>query len=238
VTLALSACAFLGATISGFVGMAGGVLLLVLMYLLGLEPAVAIPVHAVVQILANSSRWFVHRQHVKWASFALFAVAAIPGPLLGLWLVERIDESVAKAGLGVVTLLAAWLPKGKKLVSGDSGFAIAGALGGVFGVVVGAIGPIIAPFLLGRGYTRYEIIATHAACALFLHIVKLVAFSSIGFAFGTYVGWIVPMSIAAVLGTLAGKALLGRVDDKGFRLIYKLVLTILAVRLCLAPFWA
>lgn len=234
-TLALSVCAWIGATVSGFIGMAGGVLLLVLMFILGVEPAVAIPVHAAVQIASNASRLFVHRRHVKWSAWSLFAIAAVPGPVLGLWLLERMDESAVKVGLGIVTLVAAWMPKGKKLVSRNYGFAIAGGLGGVFGVVVGAIGPLIAPFLLGRGYTRYEIIATHAACSTFLHALKIVAFSAVGFAFASHLVWIVPMSVAAVFGTLTGKVLLAHVDDRRFRGIYKLVLTVLAFRLCLAP---
>ncbi|MFQ5503212.1 MAG: TSUP family transporter [Planctomycetota bacterium] len=232
-TVLLTLCAYLGATVSGFVGMAGGVLLLVLMVLLGLDLMVAIPVHAVVQVAANASRLFAHAGNVKPRAVLYFTLAAIPGPVLGLWLVDRVDADRIKFLLGVVTLIAAWMPRrGIQVLGERTAFALGGMLGGVLGVVVGAVGPLIAPFLLGRGYDRYQMIATHAACSTLLHLVKIVAFGTIDFGYGEYIVWMAPMSAAVVAGTYTGKWLLGRLDERQFLLVYKSVLTLLALRLC------
>ena len=48
--------------LSAVVGMAGGITLLAIM-LLYMEPLVAIPLHAVVQLVSNGSRSLIHRRH-------------------------------------------------------------------------------------------------------------------------------------------------------------------------------
>ena len=55
---------FATASISAVLGMAGGILLLAVM-LLFLEPAVAIPIHAIAQLASNSSRTLVHWRAIR-----------------------------------------------------------------------------------------------------------------------------------------------------------------------------
>ncbi len=68
----LGGVAVLTSVVSGVMGMAGGMLLLAVM-LLRLEPAVAIPVHGIVQLVSNGSRAFFLRKHVRWDAVWRFA---------------------------------------------------------------------------------------------------------------------------------------------------------------------
>jgi uncharacterized membrane protein YfcA len=70
--LELGVVAVLTSVVSGVMGMAGGMLLLAVM-LLRLEPAVAIPVHGVVQLVSNASRAFFLRRQVRWDAVWRFA---------------------------------------------------------------------------------------------------------------------------------------------------------------------
>ena len=73
-TLALLfAVAFATAILSAVIGFAGGIVLLGVM-LLFFEPLVAIPLHAVVQLMSNGSRAYIQREHIDWSIVWRFAL--------------------------------------------------------------------------------------------------------------------------------------------------------------------
>ena len=63
VAIALAVVCFLTSMLSAIVGMAGGIILLSSM-LLFVDPLVAVPIHAVLQLASNGSRSLVQRKHV------------------------------------------------------------------------------------------------------------------------------------------------------------------------------
>ena len=96
--------------VSGVLGMAGGLILLSAL-LLKLEPLVAVPVHGLVQLVANGSRaWFL-REHVRWRAVARFAWPLLPAGALGLLLLQSIPAAAGRLLIGVFVLVASWLPK-------------------------------------------------------------------------------------------------------------------------------
>ena len=103
---------------------------------------------------------------------------------------------------------------------------------------MGATGPLIAPFFLNLGLTRFALIGTKAACQSLGHLTKMIVFVTTGFAFGPYALLLACMIPAAVVGTWAGSRLLHRVDDVLFTRLYKTVLTLIALRLVLVVVWA
>ena len=110
-------------------------------------------------------------------------------------------------------------------------FAVVGAVAGAVGPVIGATGPFIAPFFLGIGLNRFELIGTKAACQAAGHLAKLVLFGIAGFAFFEYSILMLGMAISVVIGTALGTRLLTRLDEKRFTQLYKLTLTAVAFRL-------
>ena len=65
----LVGAALVGSTLSGFLGMGGGIFLLTVLFLCGLEPALAIPIHALVQLTSNGTRAVLFREHVRWSAW-------------------------------------------------------------------------------------------------------------------------------------------------------------------------
>jgi uncharacterized membrane protein YfcA len=241
VTLALlGAVALASAVLSAIIGMAGGIILLSVM-LLFLEPLVAIPLHGVVQLVSNGSRSVIQRRHLRWDIIWRYAVLLLPLGFAGLWLARALPPEATRTLIGMFVLLATWAP----------GLLLLGthpertnphrrffALGGVVGLVnitVGATGPLIAPFFLNLGLSRFALIGTKAACQSFGHLAKGAVFGVAGFAFGEWITLLVGLSACVAVGTWLGSRLLERVDEVWFVRVYKTVLTLIAARLVLAP---
>ena len=242
----LVGAAFLAATISGSIGMAGGTLLMVALILVGMVPTVAVPVHAAVQLVSNGTRTWAFRHDVKWPAFFVLAIAALPGPLLGLYLLYTLDADVTRMLLGAFVLYAVWAPKGGlERLPIPAAFTLAGAVAGVLGLVVGAVGPLVAPFFLRNEFSKSEIVATKAVSQGYVHVLKLIALGGFyphaGYAYESttmsHDVWvlILPMAAITILGTYAGRAIHRRFNAEQFVRAYRLVLTVLAVRLLLSP---
>ncbi len=234
--IVLVAVSYVTSTISGLLGMGGGIMLLAAMYMAGLEPALAIPLHAFVQLMSNSTRLVLLFKYVRWRPFLWHAVPALPLPYFGLMIVDALDPVTLKVMFGAAVLYATWTPKwGIQHLPENAAFGISGVIAGLLGVVVGATGPLIAPFFLRGGFKKEQVVATKAVCQAYMHTLKIVWFSTVGFSVIDHLDVVIPMAVAVVFGTVTGRALLHRVSERAFFWMYKVVLTLLAIRLLLTP---
>lgn len=238
-TLALLAlAAFLTSILSAIVGMAGGITLLSVM-LLWLEPLIAIPLHAVVQLVSNGSRTLIQRKHVEWGIVWRYALPLLPTGIIGLWILESLSPAMARALIGVFVLVATWAPGLLLLgthpehISKERRFFALGVVVGAVNVTVGATGPLIAPFFLNLGLTRQALVGSKAACQALGHIAKILIFGLVGFAFAEFALPLLLLCAAVVAGTWAGSQVLGRVSETLFVRLYRTVLTLVALRLVL-----
>ena len=103
---ALSAIGLTSALISGMTGLAGGVLLLSVL-LMSFPLEVVIPLHALVQVLANLSRVLMLREHIEWRIWRAFNLLTIPAGLIGAYSVSYLPRPLIKGLVGAVVLLAA-----------------------------------------------------------------------------------------------------------------------------------
>lgn len=230
--------AFLTSILSAIVGFAGGIVLLAAL-LLFIEPLVAIPLHAVVQLVSNGSRTYIQRSHIDWSIVSRFALPLVPTGFIGLWILQSLSPALARALIGAFVLLATWAPQLLLLgthpenVAREKRFLALGAVVGAVNVTVGATGPLIAPFFLNLGLDRHAIIGTKAACQAISHLVKIGVFGVVGFAFAD---WALPLLLlcgAVVAGTWFGSRILGRVSERVFLILYRSVITVVALRLVL-----
>ena len=224
------------AGVSAVLGMAGGILLLAVM-LLFLEPAVAIPIHAVVQLMSNSSRTLFHARAVRRDLLWPYLLPLVPMGLLAMRLVEEAPAEALRLAIGLFVLVATWQSRWlllgfdpRRLAEGPR-FALLGAAAGGLGPLVGATGPFIAPFFLGIGLSRFELIGTKAACQAAGHLAKILVFGIAGFAFLDSLPLLIGMAVCTVLGTALGTRLLHRIDDVLFTRLYRITLTLVALRL-------
>jgi uncharacterized membrane protein YfcA len=157
--------------------------------------------------------------------------------MLSLPLTRYAHPDVLRAAIGLFVLVATWrrewllLGFDPEKIPVAPRFTLVGGLAGLLGPVVGATGPLIAPFFLGLGLTRFELIGTTAACQATGHLAKIVLFGTDGFEFGAHAPLYLGMILAVVLGTSLGTKLLAHIPEDRFPVIYKTALTAVALRL-------
>ncbi|MBI4223417.1 MAG: sulfite exporter TauE/SafE family protein [Deltaproteobacteria bacterium] len=230
-TFLLTLAALLTSTLSAIVGMAGGIIFLgICLFFLPVE--VAIPVHAATQLVSNSTRLILFFKHIQWRIWLYFFLPAVAGILFGTQIFQAVDKELLRKGIAVFILLAVFLPRarGGKPWRKEV-FVLAGALAGTMGMLVGAVGPVIAPFFLHTQVLKEKLIATKAICQASIHLLKIVAFGIIGFSFQTHASLIGILSLAVMAGTPVGKAILKRVSEEKFVLLYKTALLLVALKL-------
>jgi uncharacterized membrane protein YfcA len=231
-------------TVSGVLGMVGGLLLLAAL-LLRLEPTVAIPVHGIVQLVANASRGWFLREHIRARAVIPFVLPLLPAGALGLSLLGRLDPGLGKLLIGGFVLVVTWLPARRQAPGAtqpdhpgrplsartDARLLVGGTLVGFFSTLVGATGPLIAPFIVGLELSPQAMVGTMAACQVFQHAIKVLVFGLSGFDVGHQLGPALALSACAILGSALGTRFLNRVDRILFERIVKVVLTLLSLEL-------
>lgn len=211
-------------------GIGGGLVLISVMASF-LTPVVVIPVHGVVQLGSNAGRGILMRQHIDRGIFWPFALGSILGIALGAKLFVALPTPVLQTILGAFVLACVWLPKLEASKIPYRGFTLVGMVGSFCTMFVGATGPFIASFISPERLQRHAVVATHAACMCVQHSLKVVAFGFLGFAFLPWLPLLAAMIVAGFLGTVIGKRLLDHIPHRIFARAFKIVLTVLAVRL-------
>jgi uncharacterized membrane protein YfcA len=157
--------------------------------------------------------------------------------LLGIGFAQQLPEATSRALIGGFVLLATWAPGAMLLgthpedASPRWRFVALGAVTGFLSPTVGATGPLIAPFFLNLGLSRFALIGTKAACQTLGHLAKIAVFGVVGFAFAAYLPLLALLCALVVVGTWLGTRILHLVNERVFTWLYKGVLTLIALRL-------
>jgi uncharacterized membrane protein YfcA len=216
--------------------MGGGAVLLAVMAS-GLDPAVVVPVHGVVQLVSNSTRTTVLLKDVAWRFVGLYAPAMTLGVWVGLQLYSGAGMPWFRPAIGVFILsFLAWDHfKPKHLELPDWAYVPAGIGGGLLTITLGAAGPYLSAFFLRRDLSKEKIIATKAAIQTFGHFLKIPAFLSVGFDYRAQLGLVIPLLAGSIAGTMLGTWILRRVDESKFQTLFRAALAVLAIRLVVSP---
>ncbi|MGD1887098.1 MAG: TSUP family transporter [Cohaesibacteraceae bacterium] len=234
--LTLVLTAFATAALTAAFGIGGGVALLAVMASI-VPVAVLIPVHGVVQLGANTGRAIVQIRQVVWPLLGLFCAGALVGAFVGGQLVVTLPELLLKAFVGLFVLYTVWAPKPSGQKGGPLGLVAGGAFSTLLTMFVGATGPFVAALLAPRLDDRRYYAGTHAAAMVLQHGLKVVIFGLLGFAFGAWLPVMAAMIAAGFAGTVLGTRLLHALPEARFRLVFKWLLTVLALQLLITAIW-
>lgn len=224
------ALSFFTSGMTAAAGIGGGLVLLAAMTTV-YAPGVLIPVHAVIQVGSNGGRAIMMRRDILFLHIPAFTLGSMIGGFAGAQIFAELPVSLLRALLALFILYAAWAPMPRFLRPSKRMFFGLGTITSFLGIFVGGTGPMLAPVIAAASPTRHGIVATHAAMMTLHHITRIAAFGLIGFAFGPYLGFIIGMIVTGLIGTMVGRQFLNRLPEKTFRVVFKTILTVLAVRL-------
>ncbi|GGK63595.1 sulfite exporter TauE/SafE family protein [Amphritea balenae] len=217
-------------------GIGGGVLLLAVMASI-VPVAALIPVHGLVQLGSNGNRALMTRQHIDWPLVRLFALGAVTGAIVASFIVVQLPVVMIQLAVAGFILFIVWGPKLTKHEVPAGGVVLAGAGTTLVTMFVGATGPLVAAFIYRLGQEKYRTVATFAACMTFQHLLKMFVFGLIGFAFPAWLPLILLMIAGGFIGTWFGLNILKKIPAERFQLIFKLLVTALALRLVWQAAW-
>ena len=227
VAATLLAASFVTSFITAAFGIGGGAALLAVLATL-LPPAALIPVHGVVQIGSNLGRAAILLRHVLWRIVPPFLVGTLIGVAVGGSLAVTLPPRAVQIAVGVFILWSVFFTPPSLMRR----FAwLTGAVSSFLTMFFGATGPFVIAYLKALSLERQELVATHASLMTAQHLLKTAVFGFLGFAFAPWAGLIAGMVGAGFLGTLAGRAVLMRIDERRFKLALDAILVLLAARL-------
>jgi len=216
--------------LSASVGIGGGTALLAVMAQV-IPIKAMIPVHGAIQLGSNFGRAAVLSPQVNWLMVVWFLTGSLLGALIGGQIVVTLPVTILKLTLGLFILVSVWTPT----VSGSTGdirrLVGMGFLSTLLTMFVGATGPFVIALIKSFKLTPPSVVATSAACLVIQHLLKVMVFGLLGFAFAPYALLIILMVLSGLIGTFIGAKLLLKVDEKKFKRWLDILLTALALRL-------
>lgn len=229
--------AFLTSCLTGVMGMGGGMLLIAAMP--GLLPAHAIiPVHAFTQLASNFSRAAFGWRNIAWEIVPAFTVGALLGAWLGGEVYSSLDMHWLPTVIGVLILVFTWIPLPQVPGGGQVALLVLGFYQTGLGMLAGATGPLGAALLLRRNSARDWLVVNTAVYMSLNHAVKMAAFILLGFSFAPWWKLMAAMAVAVIAGSWVGTRLRHLIPQGDFQRLFKVLVTVLALRMIVLPFWS
>lgn len=223
----LVAASFGTSFITAAFGIGGGAVLLAILATL-VPPAALIPVHGLVQFGSNAGRAVIMFRHRDQSVLVPFIAGSLVGVAVGGSVVVQLPPEVLQIGIGLFIL---WSVLATPPVFMRRSAAIAGVASSFLTMFFGGTGPFVAAYVKTMNFTRMTYVATHALLMTVQHLLKTAAFGFLGFAFGQWMPLIAAMIGSGFLGTLTGRQILIRIDEKRFKIVLNAILIVLALRL-------
>lgn len=176
----LITAAFIASIVSGAAGF-GGSLLLLPVVTAYVGPEISVPVLTIAQLMGNLARVSTGYKKLDWKSVGLFSVTSLPLAALGAFGFSVFPKNLVTRciGIALIILVLAKLVAKKELPKRKSTILLGGALTGGLSGLCGSGGPIGAAVFLSLDLEPTAYIASEAATATLMHILKTVIYSKL-----------------------------------------------------------
>lgn len=231
--VAILAVGFLAALVSGTTGFGYGVVVMAALPLL-LSVRVLNPI---VTILSGANSLFVLwlcRRHVRFRALLPLLAGAMAGIPVGVFLLGRVDESVARRVLGAV--VAAYvlynvvpLPRLRRSIAPGWGVGVgaaSGAIGGAFAMG----GPPVVIYLSLKGMQKDELRGSLAAYFVATYVYKIPLLAAGGFFTAEALRYTLLLLVPTAAGVVAGHLLASRMSSRAFHVALLALLSVTAAR--------
>ena len=238
-SLIIFACVIVTSIISGIFGMAGGlILMLILAQVLAVAPAMVL--HGATQFFSNGWRAVIWRKWIDWRIVGLYIAGAAPALALPLLIAYVPDKATMLIVLGLVPWIALSLPDAVKLDASKTshavlcGFLVAGTQ-----LIAGVAGPLLDVFFVRSvRMDRRAVVATKATTQAISHTLKVGYYGAI-LSGNTDLAWPVYAAAiaAAVIGTTIAGPILEKLSNQSFRRWTKIIVLVVGAASIAQGLW-
>ncbi len=217
-SLIVAASVVVTSAISGVFGMAGGMVLMLILGLM-LKVEAAMVLHGVTQFVSNGWRAVLWRQWIDWKIVGLYAIGAAPAMILPLAIAYVPDKATMLILLGSVPFAALAIPARlaldatKPMHAVACGFSVAGTQ-----LLAGVAGPLLDTFFVRSKIDRRAVVATKATTQAISHTLKVAYYGALISASPDLPLEVYGAAVAAAfLGTTLAGPLLEKMSNESFR---------------------
>lgn len=225
----------LGSFAASFVNAAfatGGVYILLASSSAVLPLTAAVPLQSAFAFGSLLARIGFFWEHISWRIVCGFALGATIGVWFGARVFTGLQETTIATLLGLLLILLIWMPTPKVSLGLKHPFFYVGVVHSFLGTLFG-VGTLLQPAILRTRLLKLEITSTLAGCLLAMDIFKTIGYVSFGFDYLIYLPHILLATGAGFVGTWLGKRTTHLVSETTFRLVFKWLITLVALRLLL-----
>ena len=208
----------------------GGAMIMLAITSSVLPVSAIVPLHSTLLIGSTSARAVVFRQHIDWRIAVPFLVGSVIAVAIAARIYVELPDSVIASAIGIVMLVAIWLPGISWRPRLKHPWAIVGFIHSFFSTLF-AYGALLHAVILHTDLKRRQVVGTMAVSLTGMGFLKISGYVVNGFDYRPYLV-IIALSIpTALAGTWVGKLLIDRISDKVFRTVFRLLVTLTALRL-------
>jgi uncharacterized membrane protein YfcA len=218
------------AAVANAVFSAGGALIVLAATSTVLPIQAIVPIHSTLLIGSTASRVYFFREHIKWNIAGPFLVGSLFGALVGARVYVELPEAIIATAISLLMLVALWLPNVTWRPRIRHPWAIVGFVH-TFISTLFAYGALLHSIILRTGLQRREVIGTMAGALTGMGAFKIAGYVIVGFDYSPYFKLIGLALLASFVGTLVGKRLGEFLPESAFRVVFRLLVTVTALRL-------
>ena len=209
---------------------AGGALIVLAVTSSVLPIAAVVPIHSTLLIGSTSTRVLLFWQYIQWRITAPFLVASAFGALLGSRLYFELPDRAIAVAIAALMLVAIWLPGISWQPKLRHPWLIVGFVHSLLSTLF-AYGAILQSIILHTGLDRRQIVGTVGGCLTGMAVFKISGYALNGFDYRPYLLTIIAAIAVSFVGTWIGKLLVDKISESAFRVVFRLLITVTALRL-------
>ncbi len=175
---------------------------------------------------------FQMRRHIDFRRVAFISLGSILGVPLGAYLLSRLDPSIIKLAIAVLVIpfsVVLLLGHSHRFKRDTLGCGVAGFISGVLVASTSLGGPPVVLFLLNQGLVTQRFVGTLAAYFLFIGVITIGAFSSLGMITADLLTKVAILLPTLFLGSYLGIKVLPRINAALFKRIVSSLVSVTAL---------
>jgi uncharacterized membrane protein YfcA len=209
---------------------AGGAMIVLAVTSTVLPIQAIVPVHSTLLIGSTATRIVFFWQFIDWKIVWPFIAGSLLGALVGARIYVELPEAIIATAIAVLMLVALWLPGIRWRPRIRHPWVIVGFFHTLISTLF-AYGALLHSVILHTGLARRQVIGTMAGALTGMGVFKIVGYAYFGFDYAPYLPMILAALVMSFAGTAVGKRLGDGLSESRFRLVYRILVTLTALRL-------